>query len=202
MLPLLQAIANVLRPDLIQQGSIRLEEADPGSACRAITLDKGGRNAIVLRPDQVGGGICPRHDCAIRLDAANRLFPLFRLDAGIAVMCDYIVFCQDTPRPDARLFVLLCELKSGNVGGSRQQIENGRLLADYLLAKASHHGAVRSLPEIQRRGLVFRADARVPKGSLRSSRCAYEPWPQAFFQDLPVAHYACGAEYPLEHFCT
>jgi hypothetical protein len=116
-------------------------------------------------------------------------------------MCDYIVFCQDSARNDARLFVLLCELKSGNVRGSRQQVENGRLLAEYILAMARHHGGVRSIQEIALRGLIFCSDARVPKGSLRRTRCAYEPYPNGF-PDMPVAHYACGVEYPLEHFCA
>lgn len=196
---LLQAIGEILRPALVQRGPIRLVEGDPGSTCEAVTLHKSGQ-AVVLRPDAAAGGVCPRADCALTLSAPDRLFPLLRLDvAGLAAMCDYIVFCQETSRDDARVFVLLCELKSGSVGGSRRQLENGRLLADYILAMASRHHAVRTPPAVQRRGLVFSPKFKVPKGSLHKARCAYESMPDGF-ADMPFAYYACGAEYPLEHF--
>ncbi len=142
-----------------------------------------------------------RPGCELTLSAPDRLFPLFRLVAGISVMCDYIVFCQEASRDDARLFVLLCELKSENVGGSRKQLENGRLLADYILAMAIHHHAVRPLPTVERRALVFSPRFVVPKGSLRKQRCSYSPMSDGFV-DMPFAYYASGAEYPLEHFCV
>lgn len=198
---LLQAIGEILRPALVQRGPIRLHEADPASACEAITLHKRGP-AFVVKPDQAAERACPRPDCGITLSAPDRLFPLFRHEEpGIAVMCDYIVFCQETSRDDGRVFVLLCELKSGNVGGSRQQIENGRLLADYILEMAKHHRTVRPMPAVERRGLVFSPSFKVPKGSLRKARCSYSPLPDGF-PDMPFAYYACGAEYPLEHFCA
>lgn len=198
---LLQAIGDILRPALVQRGPIRLEETGPGSTCTPITLHKSGQ-AFVLKPDQSAGGICPRPDCARTLSAPDRLFPLFRIDvADLPAMCDYIVFCQETSGDAARLFVLLCELKSERIGGSRRQIENGRLLADYILATAKLHHKVRSVPEIVRRGLVFSPRFNVPKGSLRKVRCSYSPMDDGF-ADMPFAYYACGAEYPLEHFCT
>lgn len=198
---LLQAIGEILRPTLVQRGPIRLEETEPGSSCEAITLHKSGQ-AFVLKPDQSAGGVCPQPGCNLTLTAPDRLFPLFRLDVpGLAAMCDYIVFCQETSGDDARLFVLLCELKSSHVGGSRSQIENGRLLADYILAMASHHHSIRPLPRVERRGLVFSPKFKVPKGSLRKVRCSYSPM-QDGFPDMPFAYYACGAEYPLEHFCV
>ncbi|WP_437828962.1 hypothetical protein [Sorangium sp. So ce1153] len=198
---LLQAIGQILRPGLVQRGPIRLEETAPDSTCDAITLHKSGQ-AFVLKPDQCAGGICPRPGCALTLNAPDRLFPLFRLDiAGLSAMCDYILFCQETTKDDSRLFVLLCELKSENVGGSWRQLENGRLLADYILATAIHHHAVRPLPAVERRGLVFSPKFNVPKGSLRKRRCSYLQILDGF-ADMPFAYYASGAEYPLEHFCA
>jgi hypothetical protein len=105
---LLQAIGEILRPALVPPGPIRLEETDPGSSCETVTLHKCGQ-ALVLRPDLGAGGVCPRPGCALTLTAPDRLFPLFRFDvADLCVMCDYIVFCQESSREDARLFVLLC----------------------------------------------------------------------------------------------
>jgi hypothetical protein len=198
---LLQAIGDILRPAVVVQGPIRLGETDPGSMCKPITLRKSGQ-AFVLKPDRSAGGICPRPDCARTLSAPDRLFPLFRIDvADLPAMCDYIVFCQETSGDAERLFVLLCELKSDTISGSRRQIENGRLLADYIVATAKLHHAVRSVPEIVRRGLIFSPRFSVPKGSLRRARCSYARMPDGF-ADMPFAYYACGAEYPLEHFCA
>jgi hypothetical protein len=199
---LLRTIGEILRPALVQRGSILLTEADGGSTCEAITLHKSGQ-AFVLRPDGSAGGVCPRPDCARTLTAPDRLFPLFRLDVtDLAAMCDYIIFCQETSGDDARLFVLLCELKSGKVSGSRRQIENGRLLADYILATATLHQAVRRAPTVERRGLMFSSRCKVvPKGNLRKVRCSYTPMPDGF-ADMPFAYYPCGVAYPLEHFCA
>ncbi len=182
-------------------GAIWLEEDDRGSTCKPITLHKRGK-AVVLRPDKSAGGVCPRPDCAFTLNAPNRLFPLFRLDVvGLTSMCDYIVFCQEARRDDARLFVLLCELKSENIGGSRNQLEKGRLLADYILAMATHQHAVRPMPSIQRRGLVFSPRFEKPKGNLVTRRCVYAPLPGGS-TDMPFARYRDGEKYPLEHFCA
>jgi hypothetical protein len=200
---LLEAIGEILRPALVQRGPgpIRLEEADAGSKCGPITLRK-RVDAVALRPDQIGGRACPRADCALGFSASDRLHPLFRLDvAGLTVLCDYILFCDETPAPDARLFVFLCELKSGRVDGSRQQIEKGRLLADHIIATARHHRGLRTPPRVVHRGLVFTAGRPVPMGSLRHVRCAYpETMPDALFEEMPFAYYASGTEYPLEHF--
>jgi hypothetical protein len=198
---LLAALGEILRPALVQRGTIQLTEPDPGSTCQAITLHKSG-HAFVLRPDLAAGAVCPRPGCGLALNAPDRLFPLFRLDVpGLSAMCDYIVFCQEGSGSDERIFVLFCELKSGRAAGSRQQIENARLLADYILEMALHHQTVRPRPRVERRGLVFSPEYAVPKGSLRRVRCKYELLPNGF-ADLPFAYYSSGAEYPLEHFCT
>ena len=176
MASLLQAISDILRPQLLQAGPILLEESDPGSTCEAVTINKSGP-AVVLKPDLRPEGVCGRPGCQFTFTAPDRLFPLFRLDvAGLAAVCDYTVFCQENPENDARIFVLLCELKSNNPGGARRQIENGRLLADYVLDMAALQTR-RPLPAVER------------------------PEPSGF-SDLLFARYAHGADYPLAHFCV
>jgi len=196
MTTLLDAIEKVLRPGLAQRGPLVLEETSPRSICKPITLHKDGQNsiqALLLRPDRVACG---------GLSVQDRLFPLFHHQtAGVAVLCDYIVFCQDLLRPD-RLFVLHCELKSNNPDGSRQQIENGRLLADYILEMAKYHHVLRTAPTIERRGIVFRPGVSVPKDNLFKKRCGYAPPFTDGFDDLRFAHYPDGKLYPLIHFCA
>lgn len=193
---LLDAIEKVLRPGLFERGPILLEETSPTNLCKPVTLHKNGQpsmQALMLQPDRVA--------CA-GMSIQDRLFPLFQHQTpGIAKMCDYIVFCQDTQRADV-LFVLHCELKSKHTDGSRQQIENGRLLADYVLEMAKYHHPWRDLVRIERRGLVFRPNAHVPKDNLFKKRCGYAPAYEDGFADLRFAHYADGKEYPLGHFCV
>ncbi len=196
MTTLLDAIEKVLRPGLVQRGPILLEEKTSSSICKPITLHKDGQpwmQAIMLQPERVA--------CA-GLAIQDRLFPLFdHFTAGVAVMCDYLVFCQDIRHPDC-LFVLHCELKSTNPGGSRKQIENGRLLADYIVEMAKYHHSLRDVPTIQRRGLVFCPAVGVPKDNLFRNPCRYASPYADGFEDLTFAHYRDGNEYPLIHFCA
>lgn len=202
MSTLIQAIEELLRPEVIQKGPLALEELDKGSSCKAITLHKSGY-VLALKPDLIGGKACSRPDCSLGFSSNDRLFPLFRSNvAGYTAMCDYILFCS-LPEKDKHLFVLLCELKSGNAGSSQKQIENGRILADYILTMAKHHGALVSMPEIEFRGLVFgtHPSYSVPKGNLRKVKCQYMPSSKGF-PDMKFAHYPCGTGYPLSHFCV
>ncbi len=145
---------------------------------------------MLLKPDQCAGGL-------------ERLFPLFHPDArGLRAMCDYIVFCQETAGDDNPLFVLLCELKSQKTTGAEKQIENGRLLADYILETAKLHHPMTTKPKVEHRGLVFTTGRKVPMGNLvRAQRCAYTEMVEGFTK-MKGAYYPCGGEYALEHFCT
>lgn len=194
---LLEAIQTILRPDLLLGKPIKLVELDPGSKCGPIRLPT-HTSPVVLKPDQSYIG-CPRLDCGIGLSANDRLFPLFDVKkSGFCVVCDYVIFCQT--KPEAPLFILLCELKSGTLSGSAKQLENGRLLADYILAMARYHGDVRIEPTVEHRGLVFHPAGAKPMGNLHKLDCAYDP-PSDVMRDMPTARYRSGEEYPLAHFC-
>ncbi|MBK9258723.1 MAG: hypothetical protein IPM54_02680 [Polyangiaceae bacterium] len=204
MMTLLQAISDILRPNLIERGPLLLEETDAKSTCKAITLHKSGQ-AFMVRPDRSAGGICPRVDCSRSLSAPDRLFPLFRVDLpDIGAMCDYIVFCHDLTRDENRLFILHCEMKSTSPQGSRKQIENGKLLADYIVTMAKHHRPMHALSTVEHRGLVFcnKPGLYVPKGNLQEKRCRYTPPFAGGLSDLKFAYYPAGKEYPLSHFCV
>jgi len=187
---LLQAIRAILHPEVIPGGLLRLKEKSHGNAAKPILLQKQrGQDVVLLKPDQCAGGL-------------DRLFPLFRPDvAGLRAMCDYIVFCQENAGDDKPLFVLLCELKSQNTTGAARQIENGRLLADYILETANLHHQMTKRPTIERRGLVFTTGRKVPMGNLYRERCVYTEMVEGFTKMLG-AYYPYGASYPIEHFCS
>lgn len=196
---LLQAIGEVLRSEFVERGPIVLEETNPESRCERIKLDKSGQ-AIVLKPDKRPPALCERQGCQLSFRSNDRLFPLFRLDVlELTAICDYLVFCEEKVNDRPTLFVLSCELKSNKLAGARRQAENGRLLADYIIAVAKHHGKIHAMPEIKHRGLIFYPQGQLPKGSLHRFRCAYAPQPEGW-ADMPFAYYRCGADYPLSHF--
>lgn len=197
MTTLLQALADILRSDLRIPGPIVLEEKDQRSTCEPITLYTldGSEQSILLRPDRV------RRD-GEKISVNDRLFPLFKETAPkFTAMCDYIIFYLHGAQAQEELFVLHCELKSNKLSGSRQQIENGKLLADYVLAKAAHHAAIRTMPAIKHRGLVFSPKIDVRMGDFLHIPCPYESWPEGFM-DLPHVRYKSGRAYPLRHFCV
>ena len=199
---LLQAIGDILRPELKQDGPICLRESDPGSTCEPVTLHKTGP-AVVLKVDSQRPQMCARPDCGFSFAVNDRFFPLFRIDqGGLTKLCDYIIFYshQRAESEASPMYVFLCEMKSGSPSGSRKQIENGRILTDYIVQMARHHKVIRSDSEIRYRGLIFSPQFREPKGHLRAGRCAYEPY-QDGMQDLGVIHYPAGKDYDLKQFC-
>lgn len=198
MAALLQAISEILRPSLRLDGPIELQELDPGSRCEAIRLRRTG-SSVVLKLDQPYRA-CERPGCQLGLSANDRMFPLFDHRASeLCSVCDYVIFCQE--KAEEALYVLLCDLKSGNVSGSRGQLENGRLLADYILAMAMHHRSLPSPGKIECRGVVFSPESPMPKGNLHKIRCSYTEYKDRT-RALKIAHYKCGMEYPLLHFCA
>jgi hypothetical protein len=199
MTTLLQSIAEILRPELQDNRSpITLEEPqhpefDP------VILSKSGP-ALVLRLDAVPARPCPRPGCGLALSTSDRLFPLFRVDTEeLAASCDYVIFYQ--PKQDTtRLYVLLCELKQGSAGHSKRQLENSRLLIDYLIAMASYHRPVQSRPDLVYRGIVFSSRYAAPKPGTRDARCTYVP-NSGRMADLMLVH-TRNTRYPLDYFCA
>ena len=155
MASVIEAIRDVLRPGVFEEGRQVLREADAGSRCPEITLNRRGK-ALMIRPDQVpASGISP----------VDRLFPLFDIHkSGLCQLCDYLVFYPVTRSGGgSELFVLLFELKSGSAKGSVRQLRNGKLLADYVLEVAHLHGDGVPRSMVQYRGVTFVGDAPRPR---------------------------------------
>lgn len=102
---------------------------------------------------------------------------------------------------DPRLFVFLCELKSGRPSGSRKQAENGKLLADYILAMAKHHHKLTSIPRSEARGLIFSPRCEPIKiANPGRDKMAYMPF-ETGIAGMKFAYCRPG-EYPLAYFCA
>lgn len=199
----IEAIRNIVNRDIVQTESpICLKEADPGSECRPIIITKSGP-AVVLKVD---GAIqdCPKADCPIRLAGNARMFPMLNTgEPGVTAICDYIIFHQEG-RGDVTtsvpLHVLLCELKSGRAREAKRQIENGKLLADYILRMAEHHGRLGRSAEVSYKGLVFSPRFQGPKGDPRRNPCQFARIEDSM-ADVQFAYLRDGLRYPLEYFC-
>jgi hypothetical protein len=199
--PLLQAICDVVRREFTDTpATIRLEETDPASTCPPVVIKKRGP-ALVLKLDVPFKPACARADCTTRIPSNDRLFPLFRNDEeGLTRVCDYIVFYQLEEERNPRVYVLLCELKSGSGAGALKQIENGKRLAEYIVATAVHHRLLQSSPPLAFRGLVFARQIREPRGGERRTVCPYQQHPR--IDDLGFALCPPTPERDISFFCA
>jgi len=198
MRTVLQALQDLLEPRHLQRGALELRERDPGSTCAPTKLDRKGQ-ATVLRFEPWP------HGADTEIPINRWLFPLFdvkRSKPPICRSCDYIIF-YSPPDFDRRLFVFLCELKSGSPKGSRDQLRNGKLLADYILAVTRLHGGVHDWPEeISFRGIVFAGKAMGTRGATRAPARADYIEDERFQGDLRVTTQRPGKSYALDFFCA
>lgn len=200
----IQAISSIVNPSIRRiENPIRLEEADPGSTCRPVTINKSGL-AVVLKVDDALEE-CPRSDCPISLPNNARMFPLLNhREAGVTAICDYIIFYQSTKGDTVAagpLYVLLCELKSGRPGESKQQIENGRMVADYIIRMAEHHGRISMPDRVSYKGIVFSPRYPGPKGDPKRNPCQFSEASERM-PDVGFSYQRDGLSYTLEYFCT
>lgn len=189
---LLDAIEDILRPGALEPGPIRLvEEQCPGF--HPVEIEKSGR-VVVVKPDATSLKDCPRQDCPSAPASQARLFPLFKTDIkDLTRSCDRIIFYQ--PGLNSPLYVLLIELKQGGKGG-RRQLQNTRLLAEYIIAAAKlhHTGQLQAVPDICYRGIVFTPRAK-PPGRV----CRYVP-DDGPLPELQYAHLP-NTRYRIAFFC-
>lgn len=190
------AMRELLEPRLVQDGPLELCEDDAGSTCPPTILQRTGQSvALRFSPwEYTNGTTIP----------TNRwLFPIFDVRCSsppICRSCDYILFYAPSTEP-SRLFVFLCELKSGAEKGARTQIRNGKLIADYILAAMRLHGGITQWPaEILFRGLIFAGAARASKGTTRVP-CGAEYIPDTTVPQLNVTTQRPGTSYPISMFC-
>lgn len=193
---LVQALAELVRPEL-QVPGLLLEEHGDGSTCPPVKLSKQGRHLLV-RPDNPLH-VCDRPDCHAKLGSANdRMFPLLSpRRERLTSLCDYLLFYE--PKREAAPVVFLCELKSGSPAGSRPQLRNGKLLAEYLIAMAGLHGDLHEKPRASFRGIVFTERARGPKPSLKGPSFAFVP--DGYLPDLDVIRLPAGQPWDLDAMC-
>ncbi|WP_437631808.1 hypothetical protein [Sorangium sp. So ce854] len=201
----LQRIADLLRRELRELPAvIELREVAHGKAgeSAAVTLRKEGP-AVVLRFDGFTPRRCSRPNCECTFSVDERLFPLFQAVPGVRALCDYIIFYQRhrehgaTPAP---LYVFLCELKSKNVGGSRGQLENSMLLAEYIVSMVKYHRRVQADLRVVYRGLLFSSNVPPQKTAVGRTPVKYVVSSERL-AGLKLIHYPCGSEWTLSHFC-
>ena len=189
--PTVQRIADAIRLELHVATPFLLEEQNPTGRHQPVEIReaRGQADALVVSFDQ----------CFSRLsrtgNVAEWLFPLFREGEGLRRSCDYLVFYER----DQNLWVLLFELKSRTSEGARDQLASTRLLADYLLSVARHHGAP---DDVQRRyrGIILKESARPLKVGPKAT-VSY-PLVHPSMADLPFAVLHPQKFWLLDAFCS
>lgn len=142
-----QAIADVVRPELEVHAPLQLQEPNPGGQHPPIKIGCHD-DVLALSFDQC---CCQLWGSGAHL--GEWLHPLFRDGKRLRESCDYVLFHEE----HETLWVLLVELKSHNSGSARDQIMNTRLLIDHLLSVVEKRsGYSGDLPrKRQYRGVVF-----------------------------------------------
>lgn len=176
------AVQEMLRADLVVPYA-ELREEDAGSRCSPVRIHRSGKSIIISMNAPVDG-----------VSIKDRLFPLFRQIEGVARMCDYWIMCETT---DEGLYVLLCELKSGDSSGLAQ-LENAKLLATYFIDMVRHHQNVGG-GIVEYRGLVFSPVHKTPKSGLRPGKMPYREEGRL---GLKVALLNDRALYNVSAFCA
>lgn len=134
---------------------------------------------------------------------SKALFPLFRDAPDLKRTCDYVIFYEPPEKP-ATMYALLCELKSSNSGGmkskSKTQLENAKMLAEYVVEMAAHRALKQARPTILYRGITFVGKGvSEPKGYEKRPLCPYirhDRW-----NDLGLATIPASIERPISYFC-
>jgi len=200
--PLLQAICDVVRQEYVDNaGTIRLVENAKESTCPPVVIKKRGP-ALVLKLDLPFTPACSRPDCATQIPHNDRLFPLFRKEEeGLSRICDYILFYQPDDERAKSVYVLLCELKSGKKSGTLKQIENGKLLAEYIVTMAVHHRLAQAPPKLEFRGIIFQGSGiREPRGAEMRTVCSYRQHDR--MRDLGITFLPPLPERDISFFCA
>lgn len=186
----IEAISEMLRDDLKVTSGI-LSEDDDGSRCKAVTIKAPGKSLYISLNAKVAFKTNTAPICI-----KDRLFPLFQESKGIARICDYWILAEQITKNGPVLYVLLCELKSGTTGDIAQ-LENAKLLAEYVIAMVAYH---RKLPHsrVEYRGLIFAPDVKSPKSSLRIKAATYTPQGRL---GLPIMFLPDKFSYQLAWLC-
>jgi hypothetical protein len=193
MSALLDGLREILDPRAIVEGNLCLEENSPRSTTEPTLLHKRGR-ALLLRPDGLNVPGIALND---------RLFPYFATHApAVGCLCDYLIFYpQPAEAGGTTLFVVLCELKSGSTDGAANQLRNGKLVADWILAMNHLHGRGPHPAAVQFRGVIFSNTAPTRHGVRKADK------PLEFFTDsrlpeLRRLHCQAGGQYSLDQLCA
>lgn len=196
MRTVLQALRELVEPQVVVDGPLVLHEPDDRSTCPPTKIEQSGRQAVALRFEP------RRFRDGPTLPINEWLFPLLdttRSQPPICRSCDYIIFYA--PRDEQReIFVFLCELKSRSAKGGNAQLRNGLLLARYLMEVIGLYGEVPDpWPTTQYRGIIFLGSGPSRRDPLKASTAPDYVTDKR--TKLSVTVERAGGGHHLQRFC-
>jgi len=158
-----------------QSAEFILKEASPESKCKPIRLKKTGKMLV------------------LKFDGTLDLLPFLNSSiADVKKMCDYIVIYP--VKGKNKLFVFLCELKSGHISDAGEQVRAGRHFAEYLISTALRLIGYRAY-DIQYRALIF--STKTAKDT-KPKTSPYEEYPML---NLKYKHLPCNQDCDINVYC-
>lgn len=180
-------LRSMVRPDfLVQpdaQGAARLVETAVESRIKPTVLRHAERS-VVLRFDACVGTSGGAVD--------ERLFPLLGEGSGWRSSCDYLLVAPS----NQKLYVIFIELKTSRAKGAQLQIENTKILIDWLIEAVLLHHKDLVRPDVVPRGIILKNAIQRPRDA---QRCPYSLGTPHL--KIPHSILPAGEEYGVSYFC-
>lgn len=181
------ALRGMVRPDLLvrpdAQGAARLVETAVESRTKPTVLRHAERSVVL------------RFDACVGLSGGavdERLFPLLGEGHGWRSSCDYLLVAPLS----RKLYVIFIELKTSQAKGAQLQIENTKILVDWLVEVVLFHNKDLVRPDVVHRGIILKNATQRPRDA---QRCPYSR--ETPHLEIPHSILPAGEEYGVSYFC-
>jgi hypothetical protein len=112
--------------NIVAGNTFELIETDPNATCRTARFRKKGGEVLAYKFDR-SINVTNTFGNVTTIETA---FPFFSNIAGIKAMADFLLFYQ---KENGDIFVIICNLKSGNKSNSQNQFNAAEIFAYFLI---------------------------------------------------------------------
>lgn len=179
----LRNVSDTIHKDLIITNvSDEFEIEESNAACKKIVLKSKRKNIFAFSLDQ-------------NLNNRCKMFPFFNQETPhVNKVNDAIFFYIN----DSKIFVLLIELKTNNLGNYKKQLQSGKNFVGYLIEVLNNSfSKAYRVEEENIKCLVFSVRKTVRKQGTKRTNVSYEN-----IDGLYIAELQCNDSHFIEKFCV